>query len=216
MNLWLVVPVKPFDESKSRLAAILARQERAALTRSLLTRTLHVAQASGHFARLLVVSRDDAVLAVAAAAGAATLAEAGADLNRALRQGCDHALRQGAEAALILPADLPLLTMADLDRLAEAAAGAGLVLAPSQDGGTNALLLRLPLPMPLCFGPDSFRRHQQAAAARRLTVAVCATPSLAFDLDWPEDLAALRHSGTTGTIDQEGLVCQGSGKGEGS
>ena len=62
MNLWLVVPVKPFDESKSRLAAILARQERAALTRSLLTRTLHVAQASGHFARLLVVSRDDAVL----------------------------------------------------------------------------------------------------------------------------------------------------------
>ena len=60
MNLWLVVPVKPFDESKSRLAAILARQERAALTRSLLTRTLHVAQASGHFARLLVVSRDDA------------------------------------------------------------------------------------------------------------------------------------------------------------
>ena len=80
----------------------------------------------------------------------------------------------------------------------------------------QALLLRLPLPMPLCFGPDSFRRHQQAAAARRLTVAVCATPSLAFDLDWPEDLAALRHSGTTGTIDQEGLVCQGSGKGEGS
>jgi 2-phospho-L-lactate guanylyltransferase len=155
-----------------------------------------VARNSGHFARLLVVSRDDAVLDVAAAAGAATLTETGADLNLALRQGCDQARREGGDAVLILPADLPLLTVADIDLLlVEAATGAGVVLAPSQDGGTNALFLRLPLPIPLCFGPNSFQRHQEVAAAAGLTTTVCTTPSLAFDLDRPEDLAVLWAEG---------------------
>lgn len=195
MNLWLVTPVKPYEASKSRLAAILDSEERAALTRALLQRTLLLAQASGHFAARLVVSRDAAVLATAAAAGALTLRERGADLNLALRQGCAQARRQGADAVLILPADLPLLTGDDLDQLCAAAAGDSIVLAPSQDGGTNALLLPLPPPIPFSFGPDSFRRHQAAATARQRAVTVCATPTLAFDLDWPEDLALLQAQG---------------------
>lgn len=196
MRLWLLTPVKPFDESKSRLAAVLARHERAALTRSLLERTLDVAQASGQFAGLLVVSRDGAVLDVAAAAGALALPELGADLNLALQQACAAAQRQGADAALILPADLPYLTMADIDLvLAPANAGVDVIVAPSHDGGTNALFLRLPLRLSLCFGPDSFQRHRQAAAAAGLTLAVCTSSNLAFDLDRPEDWEVLRAGG---------------------
>ena len=65
MKLWLVTPVKPFDESKSRLAAVLSQAERAALSRSLLERTLRLAQDSGRFTGLLVVSRADAALSTA-------------------------------------------------------------------------------------------------------------------------------------------------------
>ena len=197
MKLWLLAPVKPFDESKSRLAAILSRAERAELTRALLERTLHVARDCGGFAGLLVVSRDDAVLALAAASGAQAVRERCADLNAALRQACEQARIEGADAALILPADLPYLTAGDIDLvLASAQPTVDVVIAPSQDGGTNALLLRLPLRLPLCFGPDSFRRHQQAAAAAGLAVAVCTSPTLAFDLDRPEDLEVLRAGGT--------------------
>ena len=196
MNLWLLAPVKPFDESKSRLAAILSRAERSELTRALLERMLQVARDCGRFAGLLVVSRDDAVLALAAASGALAVRERCADLNAALRQACEQARIEGADAALILPADLPYLTAGDIDlMLAAAQPTVDVVLAPSQDGGTNALLLRLPLRLPLCFGPDSFRRHQQAAAAAGLAVAVCTSPTLAFDLDRPEDWEVLQAGG---------------------
>ena len=39
-GLWVVVPVKPFNEGKSRLAACISPQQRHALNRELLTRTL--------------------------------------------------------------------------------------------------------------------------------------------------------------------------------
>ena len=198
MKLWLVTPVKPFDESKSRLAAVLSQAERAALSRALLARTLRVAQDSGRFTELLVVSRADAALAVAAAAGAQTVRERRAGLNDALRQACAQACHAGADAALILPADLPYLTTGDIDLvLAAAQPGIDVVLAPSQDRGTNALLLRLPRRLSLCYGPASFQRHQQAAAARGLTVAVCTSPNLAFDLDRPEDWEVLQAGGAS-------------------
>ena len=62
MKVWLLVPVKSFDQAKSRLAVALAPAERALLSRRLLARTLEVAQASGLFAGTLVVSHDLAVL----------------------------------------------------------------------------------------------------------------------------------------------------------
>ena len=196
MKLWLLTPVKPFDESKSRLAAILSRAERAELTRALLERTLQVARDSGRFAGLLVVSRDAAALNVAASAGAATLHEIGAGLNLALEQGCAQAQQRGADAVLILPSDLPLLTETDIAAVLDAGqTSADVVIAPSQDGGTNALLLPLPPPITLHFGPDSFQCHRQAALAAGLNVAICATPTLAFDLDRPEDLEVLQAGG---------------------
>jgi 2-phospho-L-lactate guanylyltransferase len=196
MKLWLLTPVKPFDESKSRLAAVLSRAGRAELTRALLERTLQVARDSGRFTGLLVVSRDDAALRLAAAAGAQAVQERRAGLNAALRQACEQARIEGADAALILPADLPYLTAGDIDLvLAAAQPMVDVVIAPSQDGGTNALLLRLPPRLPLCFGPDSFRRHRQAAAAAGLAVAVCTSPTLAFDLDRPEDWEVLQAGG---------------------
>ena len=70
MNRWLLAPVKPFAEAKSRLASVLTPAERALLMRSLLERTLALARESKLFARLLVVSRDPLVWEVARRAGA--------------------------------------------------------------------------------------------------------------------------------------------------
>lgn len=192
MKLWLLVPVKPFDEAKSRLASVLSLDERTTLMRRLLVRTLHLAAATQLFAQRLVVSRDPAVLDVARTLAAATLAEDGADLNQALAQGCLCAEQAGAESVLILPADLPLLTAEDLQSLCNPLyTGADLVLSCSNDGGTNAMLLRLPPSIPLAFGPGSFARHQHLATAAGLRVDLVASPTLAFDVDWPEDLKLL-------------------------
>jgi len=192
MKPWLLVPVKPFDEAKSRLASVLVPTERRALMRRLLVRTLRLAAESQLFAQRLVVSRDPAVLQTARQWEAVTLVEEGAGLNQALAQGCVWAERAGADWILILPADLPLLTAEDLQAICAAAfTGADMVLSCSHDGGTNAMLLRLPPPIALAFGAGSFARHEQLAAAAGRHVARVASPTLAFDVDWPKDLEML-------------------------
>lgn len=187
--LWLVVPVKPFGEGKSRLAAVLSSDQRAGMSRRWLIHLLSTASAWGRFAGIAVISRDPAVLSLASTMGAQPVVETGDDLNAALTQGSEAAVAAGAEAVLVLPSDLPLLSTADLDALYQAAAdGAGVILAPSHDGGTNAMLLRPPGAISYAFGEDSFARHRALAAAANLPCHVYRSPTLAFDVDRPEDL----------------------------
>jgi 2-phospho-L-lactate guanylyltransferase len=77
-----------------------------------------------------------------------------------------------------------------LDALYELArAGEGVIIAPSHDGGTNALLLRPPHAIGFAFGEGSFARHCAMAAAAGLPCHVYESATLALDVDHPEDLA---------------------------
>jgi len=198
MKPWLIVPAKPFTAAKSRLAAILSPASRAELGARLLERTVQVARATAAFEQIVVVSRDAAALQLAAGLGATALAEVGGELNAAVAQACGVAVAGGATRALILPADLPLLTVEDLDLLCAAADTAStIVVTPSRDGGTNALLLPLPAPIAFAYGADSFRQHVRQAAAQALPVRVVETARLCFDLDSPADLIELSEDVTT-------------------
>ncbi len=192
MNRWLLAPVKPFAEAKSRLASVLTPDERANLMRSLLERTLTLALESKLFAGLLVISRDPLVWEAARRAGACPLPEEGVGLNNALMQGRRYAEDAGIQDLMILPADLPWITKADLQAVCLLGEqGDGIVVGPSQDGGTNVLHLRLPSAFPFCFGENSFARHLEAAALYGVTPLVYDSPTLQFDLDTPVDLATL-------------------------
>jgi 2-phospho-L-lactate/phosphoenolpyruvate guanylyltransferase len=83
MKLWLIVPVKPLDEAKSRLAPILSSAERAALMAGVLDHVLACAQAAETLAGIIVISRDQAIRKRAQAFGAIALHEAGHELNSA-------------------------------------------------------------------------------------------------------------------------------------
>ncbi|MEX1018946.1 MAG: 2-phospho-L-lactate guanylyltransferase [Litorilinea sp.] len=227
---WLMVPVKPFFESKSRLAGVLDSQARAALSRQLLEDVLTRSRESGLFAEILVISRDEAARAIAQAHGVRSLHEsprrestlpattrqqstgahpitaraqttAGgsqqiahvpeATLNQALHAGRDHALAGGAQAILVLPADLPLLTTQDLAALVaplQKRPPPQVIIAPSHDEGTNALLLHPPTIIDFAYGPQSFARHCALAQAANSTVEIVRSSSLTYDLDLPEDL----------------------------
>ena len=60
-------------------------------------------------------------------------------------------------------------------------------IAPSRDGGTNALMLQPPQAIPFAFGRDSFQRHRHLAAEAGIPVSVVESDSLVFDIDLPED-----------------------------
>lgn len=196
MKPWLIIPAKPFTAAKSRLAAILSPTARARLGAFLLERTLHIAQEANVFDKIMVVSRDPAVLQLASALGAKALAETGDELNDAVTQACRDAQENGATSALVLPADLPQLTAADLHLLCAAAdAPETVVITPSRDGGTNALLLSLPVPFTFAYGSDSFQHHVRRATRSALNVRVVETDNLRFDLDAPADLSELANDG---------------------
>jgi 2-phospho-L-lactate guanylyltransferase len=209
-QLWVTIPAKPLDEGKSRLASALTGQERHGLARRLLERTLGVVLSMPGLAGVLVVSRDLEILALAEGYGALALAEKGNGmeslgekewgLNQAVAQAADFALRERGDALLFLPTDLPLLQADDIHRLVWAWDGREncVVIAPSHDGGTNALLLSPPDAIAPAFGVDSFARHVRLAEAKGLSVAVVESEGLAWDVDTPEEyrLMAGTENGT--------------------
>lgn len=192
MSLWLVLPVKPFLQGKSRLSAVLDDQTRVALNRALMMHVLSVAVASKQLAGVTVVSRDPEALTIAHSHAVHGLQEQKHDLNSALMQGCKHAAVHRATSLLILPTDLPLLALADFERLLQYSKNPNsMVIAPSPDGGTNALLLNPINAIPFQFGRNSFEHHIVAACKAQLSIYTVASPGLQTDIDMPQDLLNL-------------------------
>jgi 2-phospho-L-lactate guanylyltransferase len=187
MSIWAVIPAKPASEGKSRLAGVLAAEQRIRLNEHLFRRTLAIVCAVIPPAHVMVVSRDPSFLGIAAAAGAHALTEHGYELNQALQQAADFPRLTGG--LLAISADLPTLTAADLQALL--AAPDAVAIAPDRLGqGTNALLTNPAGCIPFCFGDNSFALHCAAAARLGLAPRLISRPGLAFDLDTPEDLRA--------------------------
>lgn len=186
-----IVPVKSLDRAKGRLAPLLAPHERRAVVLAMLEDVLAALGSASATQVVNVISSDPVVLDVALSLGASRLLDASADLNGALAQAARAAERQGATGVLVLPADVPLVTSADIDALAALVEGAGVVIAPSRDGGTNGLLIHPPLALPFLFGSDSMARHWQAARNLGLPVRLFRHPRFARDVDQPDDLLAL-------------------------
>ena len=187
---WALLPVKAPQAAKSRLAASLSSEQRTGLAKAMRD---DVAKALGDCPELsgvLVLSPDAAVHRWGTAQGFAVLDDGGAGLNGALTLGLYDLGARGCERAVIIPSDVPLLSTEDLALLA--APGRDVRLARDQHGeGTNGLGLPLPGTFTPCFGVGSAQAHGQEAERQGLRFSTVTCPSLALDLDHPDDLAAL-------------------------
>ena len=195
MTLWAIVPVKPMRLGKSRLANVLSEDDRAQLNRQLLVHTVDTLKSIPDIEHVLVVSRDQSALALAREHGARTVQEDGAPhLNVALTRATFVAKAYNTHGVLVLPADLPLITVADIRAMMDCAYDPPVVVvAPDRHrNGTNALLISPPGLIKYEFGTRSFERHCELAAKAGARLEICSLPSLAFDVDWPEDLELLK------------------------
>jgi 2-phospho-L-lactate/phosphoenolpyruvate guanylyltransferase len=195
MRTIAILPVKRLDAAKQRLAGLVASGSRQALARAMMSDVLGALARVRRLDRVVVVTRDRTAEAVAARHGARVLREPDeAGHSEGALRGVRHALAAGAERVLLVPGDTPLLDPAELDELLARAARDRLaaVVVPDRHGtGTNALLLAPPDAIAPSFGPGSRERHASATAAGGVAHAVVSLPSLALDVDTPEDLAAL-------------------------
>ena len=102
------------------------------------------------------------------------------------------AARTGAERLLFIHADLPFLGQEDISTVIAASLDHHAVFSPDfTETGTNAVLRWRHQSLPLCFGKDSFARHQQAAKAAETRWRVVRASGVARDVDEPEDLDRL-------------------------
>jgi coenzyme F420-0:L-glutamate ligase/coenzyme F420-1:gamma-L-glutamate ligase len=191
----ILIPVKFTARAKGRLAQVLDQEARQRLSLTMLEDVLAAVMPTvGTLAQAVyVVTSDLEAMAIARTYGAVVLEE---KEQRSESQSVDAASRtcaeQGMDALLTIPADIPALRTADIMAvLEEGASDRAVVLVPSRDGrGTNAIWRRPPLAIPSRFGFDSFGKHRAEAEARGLAWMALESPSLAVDIDEPEDLEA--------------------------
>jgi 2-phospho-L-lactate guanylyltransferase len=195
LRIVALVPVRSLSGAKSRLGEPLDAEERADLIMALLQRTVEQALAAKRLAGVVVVSRDEELLARARALGAGSLLQQSDGLNEALDEA-RAGVGDGATAVIVIPADLPAVASAAIDRLAEVAQLARfaapqrpvVALVPDRHGtGTNALLLAPPDAIQFHFGDESRAAHCAAARAAGAAFLELDGP-LTFDLDTPDDL----------------------------
>ncbi len=187
---YAIVPVKPLARAKSRLARALKAPTRAALVRSIFSRTLDVIAQVKRIDGVIVVSRDLTILELARQRNATTLMESDSGLNPALTQAAQWAMQHDARSVIVIPVDLPLIVSADLDALIDRAVEERcLVIAPDRrEDGTNILFVRPPDAIHFAYGASSFNVHRAQAIEHGLTVHEHRSPTTAFDIDVPEDL----------------------------
>lgn len=186
-RLVAVVPLRSPGDGKTRLAPSLGRDTRAALAGAMLADVVAALRGADVH---VVVAAGGAAAAAAASALQADVVMDGPGVG-SLDGAVEHARRQlePVDALLVVQADLPLLTSADVRAVVEH--DDAVVVAPTDDGGTSALLRRPAAVVPTAYGPDSARRHQQLARDAGLVPRVVRRPGLALDVDVLTDLQAL-------------------------
>lgn len=206
---WALVPVKLPTRAKTRLAPVLAADERAALQRAMFADVLAALSRARRLAGVAVISPDVGLARIAGRFGATFIVEPppADDLNRAVGAGAEWLRRAGAATIAVIPADVPLLDPADVDvavRRAEET-GATLIVPDRCRQGTNALVFDAAARPDFAYGPGSFSRHLLATAGR--PARLLALASLARDIDTQADLVGLvRRCAQAGALATGGVI----------
>jgi 2-phospho-L-lactate/phosphoenolpyruvate guanylyltransferase len=189
----ILVPIKNLSSAKQRLSPILNPEERFALAQAMCEDVLQALADWPNRPPVAVVTSDPFALALATRFNFDIIAdEENGGETSAIAMATAVCRDCGAKSTLVIPADIPLLESADLQKIADAAPAQGAVLVTDAAGrGTNAAW-RAPTDLfPLHFGNDSFLPHLASAKATGLPCIVLDLPSLARDVDRPEDLHEL-------------------------
>ena len=208
MKLSIVIPMKNPECSKTRLAKVLNPSERKRLALYLFEKNLSFFQQMYPQHNLLVVTESQDIQQIAEGYGAEVLIEAPraeqhvdqqqeqhetllqSGLNAAVSQAARYNAERGFDSQLVIPGDIQALDLGEMETLLNhRVSERSVIVCPSYDGGTNAIMTTPPDVMPFCFGPNSSRKHLLAAFEAGLHTRRVFLESLSHDIDRPEDLS---------------------------
>jgi 2-phospho-L-lactate/phosphoenolpyruvate guanylyltransferase len=185
----ILVPIKIMTDAKQRLSSILTPEERLALTQAMCEDVLQAISNWPSHPPVAVVTRDPFARDLAAHFDFDVIADDNSGETNAIADATTICRKRGAKFALVVPADIPLIDSTELQQIIDAAPPQGSVLVTdAAKRGTNAAY-RSPCDLFLLrFGNDSFLPHLAAAKVTGLPCTTLDLPSIARDVDRPEDL----------------------------
>ena len=188
-----IIPMKPLSEGKTRLARQMTKEQRAELVAGMLWRVINAIRGAS-IELFWVIGGDERVRALTRNMDGLWLEEMGSNLNDTLGKAFDRAFKQG-HSVMYLPGDLPFIKSSDIHSLMRSSErGNNVTLAPARrDGGTNGIMVPNGIPFIPQLGQRSFARHLAQAASNKVSVAICYSQGLSFDLDTVDDLEAYEH-----------------------
>jgi 2-phospho-L-lactate guanylyltransferase len=198
----ILIPVKNLSAAKQRLAAVLDQPARTELAQAMLHDVVTALAGWPQHPPCALVTSDPFALELAEQYNFEIISDpANPGETGAIELATRLCVERGVDGTLVIPADIPLIQASELAQIFSHAPAEGSVLAPAADRrGTNAAFRRPADLFPLRFGNDSFKPHLAAAQATGKPCVVLQLPSVAIDVDNPEDLQRLlAHPGETRT-----------------
>ena len=192
MTIEAVVALKTLSQSKRRLSAVLNDEQRSDLVEAMAQDVLSCLMRHPEIEAVHVVCGEGWTRDVFPEGPLVVWQEAESHDHGLIAAYEMVAARTGAERLLFIHADLPFLGQEDISAVIAASLDYHAVFSPDfTETGTNAVLRWRDQSVPLCFGEDSFARHQQAAKAAETRWRVVRASGVARDVDEPEDLDRL-------------------------
>ena len=195
MRTLAIVPIKSLVNAKQRLAAALAGGTRRTLVQAMFSDVLGALRRTDGVDAIAVVTDDAVAESLVSGDRVALLPDGREDgQSQATKIGIEYAREHGFDRVLLLPGDTPLMSPVEVEELLMRCRRdeIGVAIVPDRHGtGTNALVINPPDTFEPSFGPGSLERHVSQAREAGVVYRVEHVPSLALDVDTPDDLAAL-------------------------
>ena len=200
MKTFAIVPIKRFENAKTRLSSILDTDDRIRLSLLMLEDTLQILSAVHSLSQLITVSADKRVGEIAVKYGANFLfEEKERGVNSAVALADSYCMKKAADATMVIPHDLPLLDSTDISKACELAENESrcIVICPSlRYDGTNMLLRKPPSIIATFYDADSYNMHVKAAIRLGIPVKRLFSKALMHDIDTPEDVLEIMKEET--------------------
>jgi 2-phospho-L-lactate guanylyltransferase len=196
MKTFAIVPVKRFENAKTRLSSMLDTEDRIRLSSLMLEDTLQILSVAPPLTQVIIVSADKRADEIATKHGAKFLPEEKENgVNSAVALADGYCIeKEAADATIVIPHDLPLLDSIVISKACELAEKEStcIVICPSvRYDGTNMLLRKPPSVIGTFYETDSYNMHVRTAIKLGIPVKPLLSKSLMYDIDTPEDALQL-------------------------
>jgi 2-phospho-L-lactate guanylyltransferase len=195
MKTFAILPVKRFENAKTRLSSILDIDDRILLSSLMLEDTVKILSSVRSLTQVVIVSADRRAEEMATKHGVTFLREENEKgVNSAVALADLYSLREAAEATVVIPQDLPLLDPIEVSKACQLAENESrcIVICPSlRYDGTNMLLRKPPTVIATFYDNDSYNMHVKAALKLGIPVKGLFSKSIMYDIDTPEDAQQL-------------------------